>query len=90
MMNVALKKWAVFISVNIKSLNGLAIGLGKLILQGDKMQFEKALTFNSFKDLSNYWARKGITRMDDKRLKNFRLVSSNNLEKFVVVTRKKK
>ena len=54
------------------------------------MQFEKALTFNSFKDLSKYWARKGITRMDDKRLKNFRLVSSNNLQKFVVVTRKKK
>jgi hypothetical protein len=54
------------------------------------MQFEKGLVFNSFKDLSNYWARKGITRMDDKRLKNFRLVSSNNLEKLVVVTRKKK
>ena len=55
-----------------------------------RMQFEKGLVFNSFKDLSNYWARKGITRMDDKRLKNFRLVSSNNLKKFVVVTRKKK
>ena len=51
---------------------------------------QKVLTFNSFKDLSNYWAKKGITRMDDKRLKNFRLVSSDNLEKFVVVTRKKK
>jgi hypothetical protein len=54
------------------------------------MQFEKAVTFNSFKDLSKYWAKKGITKMDDKRLKNFRLVSSSNLEKFVVVTRKKK
>ena len=54
------------------------------------MQFEKAVAFNSFKDLTNYWARKGITRMDDKRLKNFRLVSSNNLKKFVVITHKKK
>ncbi len=52
------------------------------------MQFKKALIFNSFKDLSDYWAKKGITKMDDKRLKNFRLVSSNNLEKFVVVTEK--
>ena len=58
------------------------------------MQFKKALIFNcesihhSFKDLSDYWAKKGITKMDDKRLKNFRLVSSNNLEKFVVVTDK--
>ena len=52
------------------------------------MQFKKALIFNSFKDLSDYWAKKGITKLDDKRLKNFRLVSSNNLEKFVVVTKK--
>jgi hypothetical protein len=60
----------------------------KTVFKGDNMQFKKALIFNSFKDLSDYWAKKGITKIDDKRLKNFRLVSSSNLEKFVVVTKK--
>ena len=53
------------------------------------MQFKKALIFNSFKDLSDYWAKKGITKMDDKRLKNFRLVSSNNLQDYIYVVTKK-
>ena len=44
--------------------------------------------FHSFKELQEEWQRQGIVKPDDERIKNFRLVSSNNLEKFVVVTDK--
>ncbi len=44
--------------------------------------------FHSFKELEEEWQRQGIVKPDDERIKNFRLVSSNNLEKFVVVTDK--
>ena len=92
-MSVALKKWVVFILVNMKSLNGLAIGLVKLILRGGNMKKVKKV-FHSFKELEEEWQRQGIVKPDDERIKNFRLVSSDNmgkhdsLEKFIVLTKK--
>jgi hypothetical protein len=50
--------------------------------------------FHSFKELEEEWQRQGIVKPDDERIKNFRLVSSDNmgnhasLEKFVVLTKK--
>ena len=50
--------------------------------------------FNSFKELQEEWKRQGIVEPYDTRIKNFRLVSSDNmgkhdsLEKFVVITDK--
>jgi len=44
--------------------------------------------FNSFKELQEEWQRQGIVKPDDERIKNFRIVSNDNLEKFVVVTKK--
>ena len=44
--------------------------------------------FNSFKELEEEWKRQGIIKPDDERIKNFRIVSNDNLEKFVVVTKK--
>ena len=44
--------------------------------------------FHSFKELQEEWKRRGIVEPYDTRIKNFRLVSSDNLEKFVVVTEK--
>ena len=50
--------------------------------------------FHSFKELQEEWQRQGIVKPDEERIKNFRLVSSDNmgkhdsLEKFVVVTEK--
>ena len=44
--------------------------------------------FNSFKELQEEWQRQGIVEPYDTRIKNFRLVSSDNLEKFVVITEK--
>ena len=46
--------------------------------------------FNSFKELQEEWQRQGIIKPDDERIDNFfRIVSNDNLEKFVVVTKKK-
>ena len=50
--------------------------------------------FHSFKELQEEWKRQGIVEPYDTRIKNFRLVSSDNmgkhdsLEKFVVITEK--
>ena len=44
--------------------------------------------FHSFKELEEEWQRQGIVKPDDERIKNFRIVSNDNLEKFVVVTKK--
>ena len=44
--------------------------------------------FNSFRELQEEWKRQGIVEPYDTRIKNFRMVSNDNLEKFVVVTEK--
>ncbi len=49
---------------------------------------EEQKIFHSFKELQEEWKRQGIVEPYDTRIKNFRLVSSDNLEKFVVVTDK--
>ena len=43
--------------------------------------------FHSFKELQEEWQRQGIVKPDDERIKNF-YQSFDNLEKFVVVTKK--
>ena len=47
-----------------------------------------SLDFHSIKELEAEWQRQGTVKPDDERINNFRIVSNDNLEKFVVVTKK--
>ena len=44
--------------------------------------------FHSFKELEEEWKRQGIVKPDDDRIDNFKIVSNDNLKKFVVETKK--
>ena len=65
----------------------------KTVFKGGNMHKVKKV-FHSFKELQEEWQRQGIVKLDDTRIKNFRLVSSDNmgkhdsLEKFIVLTKK--
>ena len=75
----------------MKSLNGLAIGLVKLILRGGNMKKVKKV-FHSFKELQEEWQRQGIVKPDDERINNFRIVPNGSFwgaGQFVVETKKK-
>ena len=65
----------------MKSLNGLAIGLVKLILRGGNMKKVKKI-FHSFKELQEEWQRQGIVKPDDERLKVSVSINNEKIKNF--------